>query len=270
MVSLWRSVLIKFRDRYPGINCPVETLVMLILLNGSDYTDKYSQLGPISVWDSFRNGGHRILYPNSQIRTPETPRIEEKEAYDDNCNGNNKTTDQTVIMDAFSYGEPQQRYSLCLTESKIFNFISFAYHNCMLPKKERDAQNRSSSSSSSSSPHPPSMKHVRKEANRRDQTRKDPRKYDIPEDDDEIYARIRRMMWTLDYWLNGSKKSQPFLDPLQKHPESKESMWGWEEDARTEREKEREGEGHAAARLKNKNHPGQDTLTIRKSKRVHR
>ncbi len=54
VVALWRSILVYFRDNYPGIPCPIETMILLILLTGSDYTDGFPQFGPAKIWESFK------------------------------------------------------------------------------------------------------------------------------------------------------------------------------------------------------------------------
>ncbi len=205
VVSLWRKILVHFRETYPGISAPIETLVMLILLTGSDYTDSFPQLGPKRVWDSFVDGGHRIMFPNS------------KQQFANREWG----SDQTVITQ-LSYGNPEQKYNVIFAEHRIFDFVRFMYQRFILKNTSTVVD----------------MKVIRRRAYERDSKCKEQSRWNIPQDDEEIYAKIRRVFWTLDYWLNGSK-SHCSVEPVALDPVTKKSLYGWELEEGTEREVKR-------------------------------
>ena len=206
MVSLWRKILIHFRDYYPGIKFPIETLVILILISGSDYIAKneFPQIGPAIIWKSFIGGGHKILYPHSkEYVSTETMNID----------------DSTIIMDSH-YGNPEHRYGIQIAEHRIYQFIGYIYYKHIMktnfPKQGIINLNE-----------------IRTKAKQIDSTRKEGYKWNIVDTDEEMYAKIRRMYWNLDYLINGSKKL-PFMDPLLIDSKTNKSIYGWERDYQQE------------------------------------
>ena len=207
IVSLWRKILVYYKEHYPGIKYPIETQVMLILLTGSDYTDGFPQLGPKKIWDSFSDGGHKILYPNSKRKhNSDIPNIESMVSSD--------YDDQTIIME-FAYGNPDQRYGIKVAEHRVYQFIAYMYHKFIMksPYPEQGIKN---------------LDAIRSNAKERDsRCKRDSSKWNIPDTDEEIYAKIRRVVWNLDYFLNGSKITG-WMDPLSVDQKTGKSMFGWD------------------------------------------
>ncbi len=196
VVSLWRNILVYFKEYFPGIHCPIETICLLILLTGSDYTERFPQLGPATVWKSFLEGGHKILFKTSQSRV----------IYD-----NERKENEAILMDDSFGGMCHQRYSLTIKEHNVFEFLTFCYHKrILMGNQKKRKQNQYTS---------PSMERNRIFAN-----------FIIPSDE-EIISEIRRVWWTLDYWMNGiSDSKEPFTDPIELHKTSGLSKRGWEYD----------------------------------------
>ena len=104
-----------------------------------------------------------------------------------------------------------QRYSLTIKEHNVFEFLTFCYHKrILMGNQKKRKQNQYTS---------PSMERNRIFAN-----------FIIPSDE-EIISEIRRVWWTLDYWMNGiSDSKEPFTDPIELHKTSGLSKRGWEYD----------------------------------------
>lgn len=210
VVSLWRSILTVFRDKYPGIPCPIETVCLLLLLTGGDYAEGFSQLGPRRLWAAFCDGGHNVLFEGSESIRTSPVRVPEKQRdqlHAEAC--------RHAVHISGGYGVSNDRYSLQFNEARILSFVAYAYHKCLSLRP---------------GPSGASMESVRrlvaqKTANARARWKL--------VSDDEMRAVTRRVWWCMDYQANGalSKRHQPFLDPAVKHPNTGLSVHGWDRDA---------------------------------------
>ena len=200
VVALWRSMHDAYATKWPGIppTSVIEAIVMLVLLTGSDFTDGFSQLGPAKIWKSFQNGGHAVLFRDS----------------DGKCREGQAVARDAILMGK-DYGDPEQRHAITLAEHKIYDFMRVVYcHH--LPKIAQPSNDND-------------MAFIRKVATQKNKTYKcNSSKWFVPEDE-ELYAAFRRIMWTIDYWLNGSKPHQPWLNPLETDPIDGLSKYGWTE-----------------------------------------
>ena len=256
VVSLWRTILLHFQTDYPGISCPIETFVLLVLLAGSDYTDGFPQLGPAKIWESFKDYGHKILFDHS------TELVDMKS--DTKTNGR-----ENAIITDYGYGDPKCIYGYSIAEDKVFSFIACMY--CRYVAKEKNI--RSSNKID--------MGYIRKLAKEQDVKKTDSHKWNIPSDE-EIKAKIRRIYWTLDYWTNTSKndaklknredREHGYLIPFVKEPKTGHSKYGWdifEQENPDDTKRRYNSESNTTDPIFSNDHKRRKTI-VRPATRVHR
>jgi hypothetical protein len=64
--ELWRSIIRTFRERFPGVKNPVETMVLLMIMTGTDFVSNFHGIACNRMWEIFENGGHRIFSDTEQ------------------------------------------------------------------------------------------------------------------------------------------------------------------------------------------------------------
>lgn len=68
IIELWRSIILDFSLKFPTVSNPIETLVFLMIISGTDFVDSYKQISAKRIWDCFsKYDGHLILYPKRNI-----------------------------------------------------------------------------------------------------------------------------------------------------------------------------------------------------------
>lgn len=125
------------------------------------------------------------------------------------------SSDDTLAVDAgLALANSRDPTEVILAENKVWAFIAYCYHI-----KVRMVFNMEN-------PNLQSARIVRQQAAIAMTSSR--AKWLIPHDE-EIYAGIRRIHWTLHYWMNGSKPGIQFrfLDPFELHKDTGASVRGW-------------------------------------------
>ena len=214
VVGLWRSVHHVFHSEYVTVPFAPETLAVLMLISGSDYSDRHAQIGPAAVWKAFDDAtGRALLFPPGMMTVP-----------------------GIVIDDVL--GQPSARISIALEEGRMFRFIAFMYHNISL---------RHTPFATAGADTLAKVRAKRKQdidALVAKGTVLTTRNSWEPMGDAEIMAAIRRLHWNADYFLNGSKAS-PFMNPTYIDPDSGMSVHGWREGPEEGKVEKAESVSHA-------------------------
>ncbi len=221
IVSLWRSIHVHFRSRYPGIRHPIETVALLMILTGCDYGEGFRKLGPATIWRAFEDGGSDILCGRKASVAATA---------DDYADAN--TAPNSTPSTDMNYGNKGQRYPLTYNEDNIVAFVTYAYHRELVPKPKKRKVNGVMIYANGQSDHPyfapPSMAENRRIARAKDATYKDEKSMWKIRTNEEIAAVVRRTWWTQDYWMNGTLRTNPYMNPTAMDRASSKSLHGWE------------------------------------------
>lgn len=69
LTELWRLIQHSFSED-KSITFRIETVVCLMLLTGSDYSEKLlKQFGPVKVWKAFENGGYKLFSKGNAVQS---------------------------------------------------------------------------------------------------------------------------------------------------------------------------------------------------------
>ena len=199
VVAVWRNILYYFHTECPLVTCPVEVVAYLFLFNKTDYTSGFPFLSLKTVWNVFFESGHKDLFTEHDV----------------NNNG--------IIVNV-----GHSRIGIVIKEEKWFNFLYLCY------KKKVDTKNIIPLQTTGRYNFGPLRElHSRKRseaAKKRGHT--DAKKRDLWEipDDNLLVANLRRMFWTMDYFLNGDDNfgvlnATEMKDGL--------SLYGWEKSPTT-------------------------------------
>lgn len=204
MAELWRKIILRFREMYPMVppQFVIETLATLMLLSGSDYADRLSQIGNRAVWDAFVDPvGRSVLFPREKPHEP------------------------GVISEDIR-GQPHARDNVQLHEVRMRRFVTYIYHK----KTRRNVPFPVSAAytlDAARDVRKAVLEKVRSEGKKETAANS----WQIPSDD-SLAASVRRLHWNLDYFANGSKvKASPYLNPVMMHEQTKASIHGWFRDA---------------------------------------
>ena len=233
---LWKSILNDFNEKYQNLMHPIEFLVFLMILTGTDYTNQLPHISQRHIISSIESNIHTILFePNKVINSNE---IEKKEIshikLDKNLGGkfSLKTTDNKkkenfieiteiikgfIIPDYAKIGLPFKKHlTINFSEHMMYRFIQFLYHKLFWNNDLSIQKNIYKHDD---------MTYIRNEATFRNKTRP-VRPYNIP-NDNEIFAFIRRAWWNINYWSNADKifYDRNYHDPLSM--DKNESLYGY-------------------------------------------
>lgn len=250
MTSLWRQIIEYYEIYFPNVTNPIETFVLLMIMTKSDYTEPYKQISQKRFWEYFYNGGHMILYPiiddsedsssvqndpmdldlssfgieqyGSNMNSSITKNIQEKE----------ERKFKGAIICSKEYGNPDYRQSIAFVESRIFDFLEYIwFHLIMKPNIKKNQGVKYT-------PEMRRFEYLKIQADMLDQKQTNKRlHFNIPSKE-EIYAKIRRTLWTIDYYTNDGKKRRKdqnqndvirAMNPLEKDLKTGLSIFGWEE-----------------------------------------
>ncbi len=192
--ELWRSILRYFRKHHPTVRYPVETLVLLVLFTGSDFTQGFSRLGPATVWKNFSEGGCEVLCPKGD--------------------GGDLPPEGVLLCGDRFYGDPSKIHKTQTAEAMLYDFLTFNYNRQIRTKVRRLTECST-------------MQELRTIAASINRTHSTATEWWQLPDDDGAYAIFRRMWWTMEYWINGHKSTSPFPDPLRTDPFTQLPVHGW-------------------------------------------
>ncbi len=229
VLKMWRSIMDYFRDNLKNVTCPIETIVMLMLLSSSDYVEGFPQIGPMTIWTTFFDCGHKILFPDDstsgfidEYGSFQSQELRVKCVNSDIICRDSKYRHAIMCVNSdIMCGDSKYRHTIMFDENKLYEFLVLMYQKRFYPQM------------APSTPISRAMEHLRSKVEERqaeldaknalDRTKR--KKWRIPSDH-KIYAIFRQIWWNMDYWMNGGKE-YPFMDPTAIDPKSKLSRHGW-------------------------------------------
>lgn len=235
IVEMWRSIYDYFSKHHQVVICPIETIVLLMALCGSDYnTEVLPDFSPKSVWKYFIQEGHLLfarkkdLYPLDTHGSMEGALSSSSSDSSSSSSENGKSplrTDPDDPENAYAitpegiFGNPKERTEIDILEFKVYRFVMNYYYYKNKPSEKRPVNQGNLNELRSY------MSHVKKSSKKK-----------LPEDL-KISAFIRRCTWVIDYWTNGGLPvEKKYKDPLEKvkvkawnDPNQiiEVSKWGW-------------------------------------------
>lgn len=221
MVLLWRSIIEDFNMKFPFISDPIEIIVTLMMMSGTDYVETIYGIRCNKIWNAFEDIGNSVMYLNEPLLI----------------------TDKKWSVDV------NEIHSIILAEHKMYQWIAVVFYHVLFGKPDNYLIFSFDQIS---------IREYRKkfkikvdtnlgknETDRstveitmdlmRDYIKDRGMKYKL-HDDFYLMGFIRRIGWNLDYISNsmkyGGSKDHPFnsggsKDPLQIDRDSSLSVHGW-------------------------------------------
>jgi hypothetical protein len=221
VIEAWRSIITYFSKCSPFFVCPIEAIVSLMLLGGSDYTDGLPGISPKELWEFCVGGGFNYLMC----------KINE---YNTNTVENQPVEDIDAIITTSKNGF-YERHAVKINQDKFYVFIVnlyfFKYRKFMTLPVDLTLFEilRKDINEKELNTYKEAMEKVAAKRNNGIKTRSPNRPKIIP-NYSEIQSNLRRMWWTIDTWINGPKPiPEPIMDPLSVS-KNKLSIMGWEQD----------------------------------------
>jgi hypothetical protein len=220
-VEAWRSIHHFFSQKFPFFTCPIETTVSIMLLCGSDYTDKLVGITPKDIW-SFCFLDEAFKYMGCSF-----------DPYGSSLDNfvDDEETDAVIVSSDTGFFS---RHGITITHNKFYEFIK----NLFFYKKKNQIPRpvaiplsvlREEMNIPAIEKYKQAMEEAELKRKRGLPTRNPNRPFLVPEDD-EIHALIRRIWWTLDYWMNGAKPvPEPVMNPIAVNARNI-SVCGWQEE----------------------------------------
>lgn len=193
VVQLWRCILYEFREKYPQIKDPIEVMVLMMILRGTDYTEGLQGIGAVTIMDTLDYMGNNVLYDSCPPFTK------------------NLSVDCT-----------EHQCDIIFAEHKIYQWIVALYY-CKIYGTKLDNLDVFSLETSTKARR--NGKYSCRLEDTMNYLRKQKLKYPIPPDQN-LVALIRRIYWNMDYWINGWKL-RGYKPPLAVDSETGLSLYGW-------------------------------------------
>lgn len=176
--ALWLSIIERFKKKYNLTKYYIETMVILMLISGSDFNNNFNGLGPKTVYSNFEDTGYDVMFGSDK-----EPLIDFKN-------------------DTFVINDSQKRASIVIKESKMIRFMETFFVKKMFKKKPYDTKRKKRGSNEYDDNNSDRMS-IDDFSDKNNGFLVD--KFKIP-NKAELAAWTRRIWWLLDYWMNAYKK----------------------------------------------------------------
>jgi hypothetical protein len=257
--KLYVSILKKFKMDY-NIDNGVIIFTILAMFAGTDYVDRQSGIGKGTIWNAFCNGGYKLLSNNAILSRPNGFDVIRGKS---NTNKNNQIYPSFDLyrFDIHSLGEPHQKHFFNFDEFKIAYFFRYIYQYFMT---RRDVTDQICTSHDRLQAQVIQYNIDKKEEKKKNEEKKfqrerkkaikngtfttdeeliniiNSKKKKINNDGEakelilpsevSMMSTIKRILWNIRYWVNGSKLIQNnFPDPFEINPKNNLPKWGWEQ-----------------------------------------
>ena len=108
IVLLWRSIIEDFNMRFPFISDPIEIIVTLMMMSGTDYVETIFGIRCNKIWNAFEDIGSNVMYLNEPLLI----------------------TDKKWNMDV------NERHSIILAEHKMYQWIAAVFYHVLFGEPE--------------------------------------------------------------------------------------------------------------------------------------
>jgi len=200
MVLLWRQMSDYIIQRFPAVENPIELMVFLMTLTGTDFVDRNKQITPDTVWEKFHMYGYQMIFQDfTSISDCKTP-----------------------IGVQNPWGNEARIRHYVQNEYKTRDFIFAMYYEHIFKSpfsRLMDTHSRHK---------------VKTVADERDAKKHVNHRCEIKEES-EMIANARRQIWNINYWLNDQRACGHHDDPLKmwqdpQNPTEVLSEFGWVEE----------------------------------------